>query len=50
MMVPAMPAPTDLEWGAFADDAPWVLDRDAIAWWADAAQLRRLARDAGARR
>ena len=38
-----MTAPDDLQWGAFADDAPWVLDRDAITWWADAEQLRRLA-------
>ncbi len=45
MMVPAMPAPTDLAWGAFPDDAPWDLDREAIVWWAEAAQLRRLARD-----
>ena len=36
-------APSDLQWGAFADDAPWVLDREAITWWADAEQLRRLA-------
>jgi len=36
--------PKDLEWGAFADDAPWVLDRDAVVWSADADQLRRLAR------
>ena len=39
-----MTEPKDLEWGAFADDAPWVLDRDAVAWSADADQLRRLAR------
>jgi ubiquinone biosynthesis protein len=38
-----MGAPADLEWGAFGDDAPWVLDRERIAWWADAEQLRRLA-------
>ena len=40
----AVSVPADLEWGAFPDDAPWVLDRAAIGWWADAAQLRRLAR------
>ena len=39
-----MTHPLDLEWGAFADDAPWVLDRGAISWSADADQLRRLAR------
>jgi ubiquinone biosynthesis protein len=39
-----MSHPDDLSWGAFAEDAPWVLDRDAVAWWADAEQLRRLAR------
>jgi ubiquinone biosynthesis protein len=33
----------DLEWGAFAEDAPWVLDRATITWAGDAAQLRRLA-------
>ena len=45
MMVAAMAAPTDLAWGAFPDDAPWELDRETIAWWAEAAQLRRMARD-----
>jgi ubiquinone biosynthesis protein len=39
-----VPTPDDLRWGAFADDAPWVLDRDAIGWWADAEALRQLAR------
>jgi ubiquinone biosynthesis protein len=38
-----MAPPADLEWGAFEDDAPWVLERDGIAWWAEAEQLRRLA-------
>lgn len=38
-----MAAPADLEWGAFADDAPWNLVRDDITWWGDAAQLRDLA-------
>ncbi len=38
-----MAAPADLAWGAFGDDAPWVLERDGIAWWAEAEQLRRLA-------
>src|SRR5690242_17036624 len=26
------PTPDDVAWGAFTDDGPWVLDRDAIAW------------------
>ena len=25
-------APADLAWGAFSDDPPWVLERDAISW------------------
>src|SRR5512144_2339986 len=25
-------APEDLSWGAFSDDPPWVLDRDALVW------------------
>ena len=28
-------APADLEWGAFPEDAPWVLDRRQIDWWSD---------------
>ena len=39
-----MTVPADLEWGAFPEDAPWVLDRAEIGWWAEAAPLRRLAR------
>jgi ubiquinone biosynthesis protein len=39
-----VPTPADLAWGAFAEDAPWVLDRDAIAWSAEAESLRRRAR------
>ncbi len=38
-----MSQPTDLAWGAFAEEAPWVLDRDAISWLANAARLRQLA-------
>jgi ubiquinone biosynthesis protein len=38
-----MDEPSDLRWGAFAEEAPWVLDREAIAWAGDADQLRRLA-------
>jgi ubiquinone biosynthesis protein len=30
----------DQEWGAFTSDAPWVLDRNAIAWRALAERLR----------
>jgi ubiquinone biosynthesis protein len=36
--------PEDLAWGAFPDNAPWVLDRGAIRWWDDAAALREEAR------
>jgi ubiquinone biosynthesis protein len=39
-----VPTPADLAWGAFADVAPWVLERDAISWWSDAEALRRAAR------
>ena len=28
----AMVSPADLEWGAFSDHAPWVLDRSSIEW------------------
>jgi len=44
-MLETVSTPDDLRWGAFADDAPWVLDRDGIGWWARAEQLRRLARE-----
>src|SRR5918995_4826884 len=37
-------AAADLAWGAFPDDAPWVLDRGAIPWSEDAEQLREDAR------
>jgi ubiquinone biosynthesis protein len=33
--------PADLAWGAFSDDAPWVLDRAAIAWRPGIEALRR---------
>ena len=36
--------PADLEWANFADDAPWVLDRDNIAWDRVAVVLRDNAR------
>ncbi|MET0577343.1 MAG: AarF/UbiB family protein, partial [Ilumatobacteraceae bacterium] len=38
-----MATPTDLDWGAFNETAPWTLDRDGIAWWEDAGALRSLA-------
>jgi ubiquinone biosynthesis protein len=37
-------APADLEWGAFSDAPPWVLDRGEITWLADVERLRALAR------
>ena len=40
--------PATSQWGAFPDDAPWVLDRDAIPWWADAERLRDQVRRRGA--
>src|SRR5262245_1675115 len=36
--------PADLAWGAFADEAPWVLEREEIAWWTDAERARAAAR------
>ena len=35
---------TDLEWGAFSDNPPWVLDRNQISWLAIAPVLRQAAR------
>ncbi|MGH8979898.1 MAG: AarF/UbiB family protein, partial [Acidimicrobiales bacterium] len=32
--------PADLEWGAFSDDPPWVLERDRLVWRRDLATLR----------
>src|SRR6478609_5635506 len=32
--------PADLDWGAFSDAPPWVLDLDTIAWRADVPRLR----------
>ncbi|MET0324695.1 MAG: AarF/UbiB family protein [Ilumatobacteraceae bacterium] len=40
-----MATSTDLQWGAFAEQAPWDLDRDDISWWAEAARLRALAHE-----
>ena len=37
-------APADRSWGAFTEDTPWVLDRDAIRWMPLADGLRRAAR------
>ena len=42
-----MSTPADLEWGAFPEAAPWVLDRGQIGWWAEAGRLRGLAQPAG---
>ena len=36
--------PADLEWANFADDAPWEMDRDNIAWDRVAVVLRDNAR------
>ncbi|MGE3326646.1 MAG: ABC1 kinase family protein [Acidimicrobiia bacterium] len=36
--------PADLVWGAFSDDAPWVLRQDGIRWAAHAERLRAEAR------
>ena len=35
---------TDLEWGAFSDNPPWVLDRNQISWLTIAPVLRQAAR------
>ena len=35
---------TDLDWGAFSDNPPWVLDRDEISWLTIAQILRQAAR------
>ena len=35
---------TDLDWGAFSDSPPWVLDRDQIDWLSIAPVLRQAAR------
>jgi ubiquinone biosynthesis protein len=39
-MMDGMAPADDLAWGAFPDDAPWILDRTAIPWWAGAERLR----------
>ncbi len=39
-----MSRPADLEWGAFHDGAPWILEPDAIEWLSDAERRRREAR------
>jgi ubiquinone biosynthesis protein len=36
--------PDDLSWAAFSDTAPWVVEREALAWASDAVILRREAR------
>ncbi|MEI8024609.1 MAG: AarF/UbiB family protein, partial [Actinomycetota bacterium] len=35
---------TDLDWGAFSDNPPWVLNRDEISWLSIAPVLRQAAR------
>ena len=35
-----MTRPTDCSWGAFSDEAPWVLSEDKLAWANDATQIR----------
>ena len=32
--------PNDCSWGAFSDEAPWVLSEDKLAWANDATQIR----------
>src|SRR5690242_16654524 len=32
--------PADLDWAAFSDAPPWVLDRDAISWRTEVPRLR----------
>jgi len=44
--MPTISDPADLAWGAFPDQAPWVLDPGGIAWVAEAARRRE---DAAAR-
>lgn len=41
--LPGTERPSDLGWGSFTDDAPWVLDRDEIRWAHLAVTLRRQA-------
>jgi ubiquinone biosynthesis protein len=36
--------PADLDWGVFPEDAPWVLDREAITWCPAVDDLREQAR------
>ena len=33
----------DIDWGAFTDDGPWVLDRDSLLWYPIAGLLRQAA-------
>jgi ubiquinone biosynthesis protein len=38
---PALPpTPADLEWGAFSDDAPWIVDPTGLEWRSGLAALR----------
>jgi ubiquinone biosynthesis protein len=36
-------SPDDMSWGSFTESAPWVINRDAVAWLPLAAKLRRAA-------
>ncbi|MFM2072127.1 MAG: hypothetical protein RLZZ623_2390, partial [Actinomycetota bacterium] len=42
--MPQLVDPTDREWGAFTEEAPWSLHRDDIRWLPLAEHLRRTAR------
>ncbi|MEI6743984.1 MAG: AarF/UbiB family protein, partial [bacterium] len=35
-----MTPPNDCSWGAFSDEAPWILSEDNLAWANDATQIR----------
>ncbi len=41
---PSATRPADCEWGAFTDEAPWVLERSDIRWLPLAERLRSAAR------
>jgi ubiquinone biosynthesis protein len=43
-MMSPMPDASDLSWGAFSTDPPWVLTPDDLAWRADADRARNAAR------
>jgi len=39
-MVDCVTTPADLEWGAFSDDPPWIVDATGLEWRRDLASLR----------